>query len=125
MVSVGYTRPYEISVEVSERTLQEYNLTLRQSSQRDTCFFVRHAGRHNQIQRRRDIDQNYGQAYVGEEFADVVVLTRPDGTRLLLDEIAEIKDTFEEGFLMAEFDGRRAAMINVSQVETEDLIQNR
>ena len=49
----------------------------------------------NQIQRRRDIDQNYG-ANVGEEFADVVVLTRPDGTRLLLDEIAEIKDTFEE-----------------------------
>ena len=55
-----------------------------------------------------------GQAYVSEEFADVVVKTRPDGTRLLLGDIADIRDTFEEGFLMAEFDGARAATINVS-----------
>ena len=51
-----------------------------------------------------------------------MVKTRPDGTRLLLGDIADIRDTFEEGFLMAEFDGARAATINVSQVETEDLI---
>ena len=28
MVGVDYVRPYEISIEVSEATLQEYNLTL-------------------------------------------------------------------------------------------------
>jgi multidrug efflux pump subunit AcrB len=49
-------------------------------------------------------------------------MTRQDGTRLLLGDIADIRDTFEEGFLMAEFDGARAATINVSQVETEDLM---
>jgi multidrug efflux pump subunit AcrB len=64
-----------------------------------------------------------GQAYYGEEFADVVVLTRNDGTRVMLSDIAEIRDTFQEGDLMAEFNGSRAAMVNVSQVGSEDLIK--
>lgn len=123
MASVAYTRPYEISIEVSERTLQEYNLTLDKVANAIRASSFDMPGGTIRSNAGEILIRTTGQAYVSEEFADVVVLTRPDGTRLLLDEIAEIKDTFEEGFLMAEFDGSRAAMINVSQVETEDLIQ--
>ena len=123
MVSVGYTRPYEISIEVSERTLQEYNLTLDKVAGAIRASSFDMPGGTIRSSAGEILIRTTGQAYVSEEFADVVVLTRPDGTRLLLGEIADVKDTFEEGFLMAEFDGRRAAMINVSQVESEDLIQ--
>jgi multidrug efflux pump subunit AcrB len=123
MVSVGYTRPYEISIEVSERTLQEYNLTLDKVAGAIRASSFDMPGGTIRSSAGEILIRTTGQAYVSDEFADVVVLTRPDGTRLLLGEIADIKDTFEEGFLMAEFDGRRAAMINVSQVESEDLIQ--
>ena len=121
-VSVGYTRPYEISIEVSEQTLQEYGLTLNNVANAIRASSFDMPGGTIRSTAGEILIRTTGQAYVSEEFADVVVMTRPDGTRLLLGDIADIRDTFEEGFLMAEFDGARAATINVSQVETEDLI---
>ena len=64
-----------------------------------------------------------GQIYSGEEFADIVVLTNPDGTRVTLGEMATIRDTFQEGDRKAAFNGQQAVMVNVSQVGDEDLIQ--
>ena len=121
-VSVGYTRPYEISIEVSEQTLQEYGLTLNNVANAIRASSFDMPGGTIRSTAGEILIRTTGQAYVSEEFADVVVMTRPDGTRLLLSDIADIRDTFEEGFLMAEFDGARAATINVSQVETEDLM---
>ena len=121
-VSVGYTRPYEISIEVSEQTLQEYGLTLNNVANAIRASSFDMPGGTIRSTAGEILIRTTGQAYVSEEFADVVVMTRPDGTRLLLGDIADIRDTFEEGFLMAEFDGARAATINVSQVETEDLM---
>mgnify|MGYP006062319109 CR=1 FL=1 len=63
-----------------------------------------------------------GQAYLGAEFSDIVVMTRLDGTRVTLGEVANIRDTFEEGDLLAAFNGAPAVMVNVSQVGSEDLI---
>ena len=121
-VSVGYTRPYEISIEVSEQTLQEYGLTLNNVANAIRASSFDMPGGTISSTAGEILIRTTGQAYVSEEFADVVVMTRQDGTRLLLGDIADIRDTFEEGFLMAEFDGARAATINVSQVETEDLM---
>lgn len=122
MVSVGYIRPYEISIEISERTLQEYNLTLDRVAGAIRASSFDMPGGTIRSNAGEILIRTTGQAYVGDEFADVVVLTRTDGTRLLLGEIADVRDTFEEGFLMAEFDGERAVTINVSQVESEDLV---
>ena len=121
--SVSYIRPYEISIEVSEQTLKQYGLTLNKISQAIRASSLDMPGGTIRSQAGEILIRTTGQAYLGEEFADVVVMTRPDGTRLLLGDIADIRDTFEEGFLMAEFDGKRAAMINVSQVESEDLVK--
>ena len=63
-----------------------------------------------------------GQAYLGTEFSDIVVMTRLDGTRVTLGELADIRDSFEEGDLLAAFNGAPAVMVNVSQVGSEDLI---
>jgi multidrug efflux pump subunit AcrB len=49
-------------------------------------------------------------------------MTRLDGTRVTLGEVANIRDSFEEGDLLAAFNGAPAVMVNVSQVGSEDLI---
>ena len=54
-----------------------------------------------------------GQRYVGRDFEDLVVFTRPDGTRLRLKEVADIVDGFEDTDQIAYFDGRRAVLIQV------------
>ena len=122
-VSVDYIRPYEISIEVSEQTLRAYGITLEQVSRaiRQSSFDM--PGGSIRSRSGEILIRPTGQAYYGEEFADVVVLTRNDGTRVMLSDIAEIRDTFQEGDLMAEFNGSRAAMVNVSQVGSEDLIK--
>ena len=122
-VSVDYIRPYEISIEVSEQTLRAYGITLEQVSRaiRQSSFDM--PGGSIRSRSGEILIRTTGQAYYGEEFADVVVLTRNDGTRVMLSDIAEIRDTFQEGDLKAEFNGVRAAMVNVSQVGSEDLIQ--
>ena len=123
MVGVDYVRPYEISIEVSEATLQEYNLTLENISRAIRASSFDMPGGTIRSSSGEILIRTTGQAYQGEEFEEVVVLTKNDGTRVLLRDIAEIKDTFEESFLVAEFDGARVAMINVRQVESEDLIK--
>ena len=52
-----------------------------------------------------------------------MVLTRNDGTRVLLSEIADIRDTFEEGDLTARFNGNPAAIVKVWRVGKEDAIE--
>ncbi len=64
-----------------------------------------------------------GQAYWGQEFEDMIVLTQQDGTRVALRDIAQIRDTFAEGDLLAQFNGRPGVVVNVSQVGNEDLIE--
>ncbi len=122
-VSVDYIRPYEISVEVSERELRRYGITLNQVSQAIRASSLDMPGGTIKTRNGEILIRTTGQAYWGQEFEDVIVLTRKDGTRVALSDIAEIRDTFEEGDLLAQFNGQRGVVVNVSQVGDEDLIQ--
>jgi multidrug efflux pump subunit AcrB len=122
-VAVEYTRPYEISIEVSEETLRRYQLNLQQVAQAIRTGALDMPGGTLKTENGEILIRTMGQAYLGEEFSDIVVLTRLDGTRVTLGEIADIKDTFEEGDLLAAFNGAPAVMVNVSQVGSEDLIK--
>ena len=121
-VTVGYVRPYEISIEISELELRRYGITLDQVSRaiRDSSLDM--PGGTIKTRNGEILIRTTGQAYWGEEFEDIVVVTRSDGTRVLLSDIADIRDTFEEGDLLAEFNGDRGVVINVSQVGSEDLM---
>ena len=122
-VAVEYTRPYEISVEVSEETLRRYQLNLQQVAQAIRTGALDMPGGTLKTENGEILIRTMGQAYSGSDFSNIVVLTRLDGTRVTLGEIADIKDTFEEGDLLAAFNGAPAVMVNVSQVGSEDLIE--
>ena len=57
-----------------------------------------------------------GQAYTGYDFEQIVLRTNPDGTRLLLKDIADIKDEFEETDGFGRFNGQPTATIRVLAV---------
>ena len=121
-VAIDYIRPYEISIEVSEYALRRHGITFDH---------VSHAVRNSSLDmpggsiKARDgeiLIRSKGQAYRGEEFEDVVVLTRPDGTKVTLGEIADVRDGFEEGDLSARFNGKPAVVLKVSQLDTQDIM---
>jgi multidrug efflux pump subunit AcrB len=122
-VGIGYVRPYEMSIEVSEGTLRRFGLTLDGIAQTIRAASLDMPGGTIRTDAGEILIRTTGQAYKGREFGDIVVLTRNDGTRVYLRDIARINDGFEQGDLVARFNGSPAAVVNVSQVGSEDLIQ--
>ncbi|MBW2499613.1 MAG: efflux RND transporter permease subunit [Deltaproteobacteria bacterium] len=118
-----YDRPYEISIEVSEDTLRRHGLDL------DT---VAHAVRNTSLdlpggsvktEGGEILLRAKGQAYRGEEFEDVVVLTRTDGTLVRLGEIGEVVDGFEDTELRGRFNGNPSVVIIVQLIGEEDALE--
>ncbi|MCP5522350.1 MAG: efflux RND transporter permease subunit [Verrucomicrobiales bacterium] len=121
-VGLGGVRPYEIAIEVSEKTLQQYGLTLtavanaiRRTSVDLPAGVIKSSGGEILLRTK-------GQAYVGQEFADIVLITRPDGSRITLGDIATIKDDFEETPLYARFNGQPCVLISVARVGDQNAI---
>ncbi len=121
-VSVGYIRPYEISIEVSENSLRRFGITLDQVAQAIRTASLDMPGGTIRTNDGEILIRTAGQAYNGSDFANVVVLTNKDGTRVTLRDIATVRDGFEQGELVARYNNQPAVVVNVAQVGSEDLI---
>lgn len=115
-------RADEISIEVSEESLRRYGLTFDQ---------VVHAVRESSLDlpggslRTRAGEillRSAGQAYVGEEFEQIVVLTHENGTRVLLRDVARVVDGFEQDPRYARFDGENAVMVYLYRVGEQKVL---
>ncbi|MFZ4764684.1 MAG: efflux RND transporter permease subunit, partial [Roseimicrobium sp.] len=121
-VELAGARPYEIGLEIAEDTLRKYGLTLESISAaiRNAALdlpagVVKTEAGDVSIRTR-------GRAYSGEDYARVVVLTRPDGTKLTLGEIAKIEDGFNENPLLARLNGKRCVVVNVTREGEQNAI---
>lgn len=122
-VELALTRPYEISIEVSEDTLRAYGLTfdqvtaaVRNSSLDLPAGSVRTAGGEVLI-------RTESKRYRAPEFAEITVITRPDGAKVRLGDIATIIDGFEEVDVESTFDGRRVMLANIFRVGNQDTLK--
>jgi multidrug efflux pump subunit AcrB len=121
-VDLLFARPYEISIEVSEQTLRRHGLTLAEIGRAIESSSLDIPGGSLKTQGGEILLRTRGQAYIGHEFADIVVLTRNDGTNVTLGEIATVVDGFEDSDLRARFDGVPAVALKVSRVGEEDVL---
>ncbi|MCY3857090.1 MAG: efflux RND transporter permease subunit [Rhodospirillales bacterium] len=119
-VGLANDRPYEISVEISEASLQRQGMTfddvaraLRRRSV-DLSGGAIASGAGEVLLRTR------GQAYWGEEFEEFAVRVRPDGIRVLLKDVARIVDGFADTDQGLWFDGRRAVLLQIARVGNQD-----
>ena len=122
-VALTNSRPYEISVEISEQSLLRNNLTfdqvaaaLRQGSADLPGGTVKTAAGHVSLRTR-------GQAYSGEELEALVVTAESDGTRVLLKDVAKVVDGFEDTSQSLRFNGKPAALVQVSKVGNQNIQQ--
>ncbi len=122
-VELAYVRPDEISIEVSEGTLRRMGLTFDQVAGAVRRTSLDMPGGSIKSGAGEILLRTQGQAYTGEDFRDIVVVSREDGTRVYLDEIATIVDGFQEGETQARFDGTPAAIVRVNQVGDEDVVE--
>ena len=116
-------RPYEISIEVSEETLRRHGLTFDEVARavRSSSFDL--PGGSIKSEGGEILLRTKGQAYTGNEFAGLVLMTRPDGTRLYLSDIAEVVDGFADTDQSAEFDGEPAVLVKVFRVGEQSALK--
>ena len=116
MTDTSGVREYEISIEISEQTLREHGLTFSDvaNAVRNTSLDL--PGGSIETDGGELLIRTEGQRYIGREFEDIVVMTRNDGTRLMLGEIATIIDGFDDSDVASYMDGKRSVMINVFRV---------
>lgn len=110
---ISGVRPYEIAIEIPEGTLRKYGLNLERVSQAIRNSALDLPAGVVQTEAGDVSIRTRGRAYTGEDYAQVVILTRPDGTKLTLGEIAMIKDGFNENPLLARLNGKRCVVVNV------------
>ena len=116
------SRPFEISIEISENTLRQYGLTLDEVAQVIRLWSIDLPGGAIRSEAGDIRLRATGQAYTGAEYEEIVLLTRPDGTRIRLGEIATIRDQFAEVQSYSFFNGKRSFGINVMASREENPI---
>lgn len=121
-VALSNTRPYEISIEVSEESLRRNGLSFSQVAQAIRAGSLDLPGGSIKTDAGEILLRTKGQAYWGEEFGKLVITTRPDGTRLYLKDVATVIDGFADTDQMLRFDGKPAAIIRVSRVGNQDIL---
>ena len=118
-VATSGVRNYEISIEVPLQRLRALGLTLT-----DIANTIRRnsldlsAGsidtRESQVRVR-----TLGQSYDQQDFEEIVLLSRDDGTVVRLGDVAEVRDGFQDSDLIVRHQGRPAVFVEVSQAEGE------
>jgi multidrug efflux pump subunit AcrB len=115
-------RNEEIAIEIPEDTLRKHGLSLDDINKaiRDTAIDMP-AG---VVQTEAgDVSlRTRGRAYTGEDYARIPLLSRADGSRITLGEIAKIVDGFTENPLVTRLNGRRCVMISVMREGRQNAI---
>jgi len=121
-VELQGVRNYEVSIEVPQNKLRQYDLTIAQiSSAISNSSTDVSAG--NLRTRGGDILlTSKGQAYRKDEFEKIAIKTNVDGSIIRLSDIAIIDDGFEEMPVRTRFNGKKAAFLDVYRIGQQSAI---
>ncbi len=120
-VELRNTRPYEVSIEVSESSLRRFSLSFDDVARAVRTRSLDLPGGSIKTIGGEILLRTKGQAYWGSEFEQLVLRTEADGTRLYLKDVATVVDGFADTDQMLRFDGKPAALIRVSRIGSQDI----
>lgn len=122
-VELEGVRPLEISVEVPQENLRRYGLTLDEVADRMRRAAVDLPGggiktSGGEILLRMKERRDYGR-----QFARIPVITAADGTRVLLEDIAAVNDSYQDTDSYATFNGKPAVFLDIYRIGKQTPIQ--
>jgi multidrug efflux pump subunit AcrB len=122
-VVLAGAREYEISIEVSEEQLRRHGLSFEHVAQAVRGSSLDLSGGSMKTDSGEILVRTKGQAYSGEDFASLVLLTRPDGSRLLVGDVATVIDGFADNDKASRFNGAPAVQVQVYRVGDENALE--
>jgi len=119
LVELGVARPREISIEVPQHYLRAYGLTLDRIAREIREAAIELPGGAVKTTSGEVLLRTQERRDFGQEYAEIPVASTPDGATIRLEDIATIKDGFEETEEEAFYNGQRAIQVNVFRVGNE------
>jgi multidrug efflux pump subunit AcrB len=115
-VDLGAIRDFEIAVDVPQETLRRYDLTLNRIADLIGRAAMELPGGSVKTESGEILMRMKERREYAHEFGLIPVITTPEGTEVLLEDIAEIRDDFEDSDVFAFYNGMPAVMIDVYRI---------
>ena len=122
LVTLRGTRDREIAIELSEEELRRNDLSIA-----DVSTAVQRASLNLTFGELRTesggvVLHTVAKRSIGEEFEDIPLITRLNGTIVKLGDVAEIRDGFVEDDVVSEINGAPAVFIRVDATERQSIV---
>ena len=112
-VSLAGVRDREIQIELSEEALRRYGLTIAGVVSRIRGSSVNATGGEVRTDAGDVVISTLAKRETADEFRDIVLLARPDGSLVRTRDVATVRDGFDEAEVSARIDGRPAVFVRV------------
>jgi multidrug efflux pump subunit AcrB len=115
-------RTAEIHIEIPEQTLIRYGLTLGQVAEAVRTASLDLPAGSVKTAGGEILLRTKGRRYHAADYNDVAVITRADGSKVTLGQIANLKDGFEDVDLTSQFQGKPSGVIEVYRVADQNAL---
>ena len=122
LVSLMGARDLEISVEVSEGKLRQFNLSIADLARAINSSSLNLSAGELRTDAGDLLLRTNKKRLTGPEFSDIVLRAEPDGSILRLGDVATIRDGFVDDDVIQEFNGRQSLLVKVEKSEAEDAL---
>ncbi len=122
-VTLAGTLGYELTIEVSEETLQTYDLTIETISQKITAASVDLAGGTLATSGGDILLRTPARRTSAQEFGNIPILVAADGSVVRLSDVALIRDGFADGDLQNLYQGEPAVFLTVYRNAEQGVIE--
>jgi multidrug efflux pump subunit AcrB len=122
-VDLAGVRPLEISIEVPQENLRRYDLTLDEIAQRLREASVDLPGGGIKTESGEILIRMKERRDYGSQFARTAIISSSDGTAVFLEDIATVKDSYEDVDRFALFNNKPAVMLEIYRIGRQTPIQ--
>ena len=115
-------KDYEIDIEISEATLRKYGLSLQRVADIVRRENLELPGGTIRSESGEILLRGKNKRYVGEEIAQLPLVTLPDGLVLTVGDLGTVRDDFADVAASNRVNGRQGLVISVDRSSGEDLL---
>ena len=122
LVELQGTRDREIAIEISEEELRRNGLTIAQVSAAVQRASLNLTFGELRTESGGVVLHTVAKRSIGEEFEDIPLITRLDGTIVMLGDVAEVRDGFVDDELVSEVNGAPAVFVRIDAADEQSIV---
>ncbi|MEQ9409130.1 MAG: efflux RND transporter permease subunit [Fuerstiella sp.] len=115
-------RDFQIDVEIPEKTLREYGLSLADVARRLRMRNLELPGGNIRDRGETYLLRGKSKRTIGEDIAEIPLITRQDGVVLTVADLGSVKDEFVDTVAISRINGKPGLAISVKAAAREDLL---